>query len=266
MLRKEVIGDATLYLGDCLEILPMLPKVDLILADPPYSSGGAYRSDRSQTTDKKYQMSVETTRTYAAFSGDNRDQRSFEKWCGQWMAACLKGAHEGSVIGCFIDWRNVACVIDAMQVGGWVYRGLVPWHKGEDQRPRKGWFRSNVEYVVLGSMGPLLTGHLAEGLCADGVVYCRNNGAEKEHQTGKPVELMSQLMDVRPEWQTVLDPFMGSASTGIAAIQKGRKFIGIEMEAAYFDVACRRIEQAYKQRPLFEAEPAPQPVQMGIEA
>lgn len=239
MSRVEVIGDAVLHLGDCMDILPTLPKVDLILADPPYSSGGAYRSDRSQPTDKKYQMSEETNRTYAAFSGDNRDQRSFEKWCAQWMSLTLKGAREGSVLGCFIDWRNLACVIDAIQVGGWVYRGCVPWHKGEDQRPRKGWFRTNVEYVVLGSMGPMLTGHMAEGMCADGLVYCRVNGAEKEHQTGKPIELMAQLMDVRPDWQTVLDPFMGSGTTGIAAIQKGKKFIGIEMEPAYFDIACR---------------------------
>lgn len=249
---KVVIGNATLYHGDCLEILPTLSRVDLILADPPYSSGGAYRSDRSQPTDKKYQLSVETNRTYAAFSGDNRDQRSFEKWCERWMSACLKTVREGSVLGCFIDWRNIACVIDAIQVGGWVYRGCVPWHKGEDQRPRKGWFRSNVEYVIFGSAGPMLTGHTAEGLCADGIVFCRVNGAEKEHQTGKPVDLMAQLLDVRPEWRTVLDPFMGSGTTGVAALQKaGRSFIGIELEKEYFDIACERIENAQRQARLF---------------
>jgi len=258
--RVEVIGDCTLYLGDCLEILPTLGKVDLILADPPYSSGGAFRSDRSQPTDKKYQHSAETNRTYATFSGDNRDQRSFEKWCYSWMSACLRLVDEGGVLGCFIDWRNLSCVIDAIQVSGWVYRGCVPWHKGDDQRPRKGWFRSNVEYVVLGSVGPLLTGHEAEGLCADGVVYCRINGTEKLHQTGKPVTLMAQLMDVRPEWQTVLDPFMGSASTGVAAVQMGRAFVGVEAEEHYFDIACRRIEEAYRQPRLF-AEPQPKPKQ-----
>ena len=77
----------------------------------------------------------------------------------------------------------------------------------------------------------------------------------KLHIAGKPVELMSQLMDVRPEWKIVLDPFMGSASTGLAALQKGRKFIGIEMEPTYFDIACRRIEQAHAQGQLFDPQP-----------
>jgi site-specific DNA-methyltransferase (adenine-specific) len=245
------IGRATLYLGDAREILPTLSGVDLILADPPYSSGGAYRSDRSQPTDAKYQHTAETNRNYATFSGDNRDQRSFEKWCCDWMNLCRKASRDGAVLGSFIDWRNLACTIDAIQMAGWVYRGCVPWHKGDDQRPRKGWFRANVEYVVFGSLGPMLTGHMAEGLCADGVVYCRVNGAEKLHQTGKPVELMKSLMAVRPEWETVLDPFMGSASTGVAAVEAGKQFIGIEIEPHYFDIACKRIEDAQRQGDFF---------------
>jgi site-specific DNA-methyltransferase (adenine-specific) len=258
LTRTEQIAEGvTLYLGDCREILPTLGKVDLILTDPPYSSGGAYRSDRSQPTNAKYQMTEETIRSYAAFSGDNRDQRSFEKWCSDWMASCLSVANDGCVLGCFIDWRNIACVIDAIQIGGWVYRGCVPWHKGDDQRPRKGWFRANVEYVVFGSCGPLLTGHLADGVCADGMVYCRINGAEKEHQTGKPVGLMADLMSVRPEWNVILDPFMGSGTTGVAAVKLGRKFTGIEIEPTYFDIACKRIEAATKQQDLFIEKPKP---------
>jgi len=241
-MEKVTIEKADLYCGDCLDVFPLVGGVDLILTDPPYSSGGAYRSDRTQTTDKKYQHTAETTRSYATFSGDNRDQRSFEKWCAEWMRGCLDITNEGGVIGAFIDWRNIASVIDAMQVAGWVYRGVVPWHKGEDQRPRKGWFRANVEYVVLGSAGPMLTGHKADGLCADGVVYCRINGNEKLHQTGKPIDLMTYLMQVRGDWDVVFDPFMGSGTTGVAALNLGKKFIGVEKEKHYFDVACSRIK------------------------
>lgn len=250
-MKVEKIGNATLYLGDALDILPKLPKVDLILTDPPYSSGGAFRSDRSQPTDKKYQHTAETLRTYAAFSGDNRDQRSFEKWCAEWMRHCLDKVNEGGALGCFIDWRNLASVIDAIQVAGWVYRGCVPWHKGFDQRPRKGWFRANVEYVVWGSVGVMLTGHKAEGECADGVVYCRVNGIEKEHQTQKPVEVMTALMGVRPEWQTILDPFMGAGTTGVACLDLNKTFIGIEKEPHYFDIACERIAATQAQQRLF---------------
>lgn len=66
--------------------------------------------------------------------------------------------------------------------------------------------------------------------------------------------------------ETIFDPYMGSGSTGVAAVLEGRKFIGCEIETRYFDIARRRIEQAYKQRPLFEAEPPSKPVQLGLEA
>ena len=236
-------ANVTIYHADCLDVLPRLEKVQLILTDPPYSSGGAFRSDRSQSTDSKYQHTAETSRSYATFSGDNRDQRSFEKWCADWMRQCLNLVDEGGALGCFIDWRNLACVIDAVQVAGWVYRGCVPWHKGWDQRPRKGWFRANVEYVIWGSAGVMLTGHKAEGLCADGVVYHRINGIEKEHQTQKPVEVLADLMRVRPEWQTVLDPFMGSGTTLVAAKQCGKRAIGIDVSEQNCEIAARRCAQ-----------------------
>lgn len=249
-MRKEVIGDCTLYHGDCLEILPTLEHVDAVVTDPPYSSGGAFRADRTQATDKKYQLDVETTRSYATFSGDNRDQRSFEKWCVYWMSQCLRLTNDGSALACFIDWRNLSSVIDAIQIAGWVYRGCVPWHKGEDQRPRKGWFRSNVEYVVWGSAGVLLTGHLAEGKCEDGVIYCRIDHDDKHHQTGKPVELIERLVDVRPSFRTILDPFMGSGTTGVACYNTHRHFIGIEIDESHFNIACERIANAQRQARL----------------
>jgi len=69
----------------------------------------------------------------------------------------------------------------------------------------------------------MLTGHKAEGECADGVIYHRVNGIEKEHQTQKPVEVMADLMRVRPEWETVLDPFCGTGTTLLAAMRLGRQ-------------------------------------------
>jgi site-specific DNA-methyltransferase (adenine-specific) len=264
MAEKVVIGNAELWHGDCLDVLPHVGRCDLVLTDPPYSSGGAFRADRSQPTDKKYQHQAETQRTYAAFSGDNRDQRSFEKWCAEWMRQCLDIVGDGGALGCFIDWRNLSSVIDAVQVAGWVYRGCVPWHKGWDQRPRKGWFRANVEYVVWGSVGVMLTGHKAEGACADGVVYVRVNGIEKEHQTQKPIELMADLLGVRPEWKTVLDPFMGAGTTGVACAKLGKRFIGIERERHYFDIACQRIREAHESGEFLDAEPPRECVQEGL--
>lgn len=233
----------TIYHGDCREVLPRLSGVDAIITDPPYSSGGLYRSDRAAPTQSKYQLSHETNRSYEAFAGDNRDQRSFEKWVDSWAAQCLALAPSGGGLGVFIDWRNVACVIDAIQVAGWVYRGLTPWHKGADLRPNKGWFRRNIEFIVWGSAGPLLTGPSAEGECWDGMFVARVNDGNKQHQTGKPEELLRQMLSVRPEWQVYLDPFMGSGTTLVAARELGRRAIGIEIEERYCEIAAKRLAQ-----------------------
>jgi site-specific DNA-methyltransferase (adenine-specific) len=229
----------TLYHGDCREILPTLDRIDAVVTDPPYSSGGMYRADRAASTTSKYQLTHETTRSYAAFAGDNRDQRSFEKWVDSWASECLRLTGDGGGIGIFIDWRNVACVIDAIQVAGWVYRGLTPWHKGTDLN--KGWFRRNIEFIVWGSAGPLLTGPAAEGECWDGMFVARVNDGDKQHQTGKPVDLMEQMLSVRPEWNTYLDPFAGSGSTLMAARRAGKRAIGIELSEEYCEVAARRL-------------------------
>jgi DNA modification methylase len=87
-----------------------------------------------------------------------------------------------------------------------------------------------------------------------------NMDGGKQHPTQKPVQLMQWCLGFLPNAQTILDPYMGSASTGVACVNLGRRFIGIELDPDYFDIACRRIEEAYKQPRLFE-EPAPKPVQ-----
>lgn len=253
-MRVETIGDATLLLGDCRELIEGVGAVDCVLTDPPYSSGGAHRSDRNVPTNQKYQMTG-TDREYPDFSGDSRDQRSLTLWCSDWMAQCYRVVRRGGVMFCFIDWRNLPCIIDAVQVGGWVYRGIIPWDKTEAARPQKGWFRAQCEYIITATAGPLVQGADADGICQAGYIRLGVVPSEKEHTTGKPVELISELLRTSPDWQTVLDPFMGSGTTGVACARLGRRFIGIEIEERYFSIACRRIEEAYRQRDLFISAP-----------
>jgi site-specific DNA-methyltransferase (adenine-specific) len=144
---------------------------------------------------------------------------------------------------CFIDWRNLPCVIDAVQVGGWVYRGLAIWDKTEGTRPNKGWFRAQSEFIVLASAGPLLTGADAEGECQPGIFRHPTAGARKQHITEKPVELMRNLIATRPDWGSILDPFMGSGTTLRAAKDLGRKVVGIELEERYCEIAAKRLAQ-----------------------
>ncbi len=114
----------TLHKGDSLRVLTELPSdsVDAVITDPPYSSGGMYRGDRMQSTGDKY-ICTDVKLSRADFAGDTRDARSFGYWCSLWLAESLRVAKEGSPIVLFCDWRQLPMVTDAIQAGGWLWRG-----------------------------------------------------------------------------------------------------------------------------------------------
>jgi site-specific DNA-methyltransferase (adenine-specific) len=257
-MRVEQIGDATLYLGDCREILPTLGGVDAVVTDPPYSSGGIFRSDRTRSTADKYIGGgyVDEVAAYSRpeFSGDNMDQRSFVLWAELWLSKAISITNKGGICCLFTDWRQLPATSDALQCGGWTWRGIAVWDKTEAARPQKGWFRNQCEYVVWGSSGPMSQ----TGDCLPGVFRQSVASEGKEHIAGKPVGVLSEIVAIAPAGSLVLDPFMGSGTTGVACARLGRRFIGIEIEPKYFDIALRRIEQAQRQKDLFVHAPVPE--------
>ena len=249
-MREERIGDCRLILGDCLEVLPTLGPVDAVFADPPYSSGGQFRGDRMGATSTKYQ-SPEHRGLYTEFSGDNRDQRGYAYWSTMWLSRSREKSRTGGLLICFTDWRQLPTTTDAVQAGGWVWRGVAAWDKTEAARPQKGRYRNQCEYVVWGTNGPADD----VGPCAPGVFRYSVAGEEKHHIAGKPVNLYTDLLSICGE--TVLDPFMGSGTTLVACAKLGRKGIGIEIDPGYFDIACKRVEEAYRQPDFFVEPPKP---------
>jgi site-specific DNA-methyltransferase (adenine-specific) len=247
---QQIIGDCTLYLGDCRDVLSTLGDVDAIVTDPPYSSGGTFRSDRTRTTGAKYigggYVDVETAYKRPEFSGDNKDQRSFLIWSEGWMRDCFKVCRDGAVLCVFTDWRQLPTTSDAIQCAGWTWRGIFPWDKTEAAPPQRGWFRNQCEYVLWASSGVIP----AKGDCLPGLFRQSVAAEGKEHIAGKPVALMKTLLRITPSGSKILDPFMGSGTTGVACAKLGRKFIGIEIEPEYFDIACKRIEDAYREPEL----------------
>jgi site-specific DNA-methyltransferase (adenine-specific) len=254
------VAEAVLHHGDCLAVLPTLAdgSVDCILTDPPYSSGGAFRGDRLMATTEKCTgwsrnpdgSSRPPTRSSPAFTGDTRDQRGYAYWCAMWLSECRRITRAGGMLLMFTDWRQLPTTTDAIQAGGWVWRGIVVWDKGIG-RPNKGRFRNHVEYVVWGSNGPI-DGEENPIYPSSIFRHAPPPPGERQHLTEKPVELLVDLLAICPPGGTVLDPFMGSGTTGVACIQTGRRFIGIELDSAYFAVAKRRIEEADGKGGLFE--------------
>lgn len=228
----------TIWHGDAFDVLPTLSGIGAVVTDPPYSSGGAYRGDRANSTTAKYVRS-DTLAYRPEFAGDNRDQRSFAAWASLWLNAARNASEPGAVLASFIDWRQLPTLTDAVQVGGWTWRGIAVWDKGAG-RPREGGFRNSAEYVVWGTSGPLVT-HDAYpvGVFRSSIVH----SDEKEHIAQKPLDVMKWVLGLARPGSLVLDPFMGSGSTLAAAKSLGMKAIGIEVDERYCEVAANRLRQ-----------------------
>jgi DNA modification methylase len=233
MSRVERIGDATLYLGDCLEILPTLPKVDAVITDPPYGLNVAVNKSNEVIVGDE-----STAIRDAVFAAVRADAGV---WFGSPKCPKPSGVH-------------ITLVWDK---GSHVGMGdlAFPWKLTHEEiyitGDKSKWVGKRQESVL---RDPALFQNLPAANIA--------RGEQLQHPTQKPVALMVRIM-LKLDASVILDPFMGSGTTGVACAQMGRKFIGIEREPKYFDIACRRIEDAYRQAPLIPHEP-PKPEQHGL--
>jgi site-specific DNA-methyltransferase (adenine-specific) len=237
----------TIYHGEALNIVSQLEQFDLaaVVADPPYSSGGMFRSDRSKPADEKYRgwshSPDETrppTKEYGSFSGDSRDQRSYLSWSAMWLSHLWRTAKPTAQAFICTDWRQLPTTTDAVQAGGWTWRGICVWDKGVG-RPMRGRFRNHLEYIVWASHGEMPE---AEDIYPSTLLRHALPITEREHVTQKPVSLIKELLTVAPAG-AVLDPFMGSGTTLVAAKSSGRRAIGIEIEERYCEIAAKRLSQ-----------------------
>ncbi len=234
-------GGVTIYHGDALEVIPNLSPFDAIVTDPPYSSGGLHRSDRMSSTVAKYVQSG-TAAPRHEFSGDNRDQRAYLAWVSLWMAAALMRAKPGAVACIFTDWRQLPTTTDAVQCGGWVWRGIAVWDKTLKARPMAGAFTAQSEFVVWATAGERIARQL--GYQIPGVFSIpAPDTAEREHITQKPLDLMRWALQPVAPGGIVVDPFCGSGTTLVAAKDTGRRAVGIEMDERSCEVAARRLSQ-----------------------
>ena len=229
----------SLYRGDALAVLSVLSdnSVDAILTDPPYSSGGVTLGARQANPAQKYQSSG-TKRQYPPMLGDAKDQRSWTMWCTLWLGECWRIARDGAPLMVFTDWRQLPALSDAVQAAGWSWRGIIAWDK-RSARPQIGRFRQQCEYVLFATKGRFIPHTRA---CLPGVYDYPVIAAKKVHLTSKPAELIEDLLAVTAPQASVFDPFMGGGSVGEACIRTGRRYIGMELSAEYFEISRARLE------------------------
>jgi site-specific DNA-methyltransferase (adenine-specific) len=210
-LKIETIGNATLYLGDCREILPTLPPFDAILTDPPY--GIAYVPYHDHAVD------------HPPIAGDD---------------TVFLPSHLTDFDCQIILWgaNNYASLLPR---GGWLC-----WDKRTNEAADKI-LGSPFELAWINDAKRYKIARIMHG----GAKNADGEGFKREHPTQKPIRLMEWCIGQLKGAQTIVDPYMGSGTTGVACANLGRKFVGIEIEPKYFDIACKRIEAAYAQGRLF---------------
>jgi hypothetical protein len=227
MSRIETIAEGvTLYLGDCRDILPTLGKVDAVVTDPPYGIGEHGGRIRSRKSTKN-----PTAQPNGGWDNETPDEAVFEMmrahsnnqiiWGGNYFADKLPPSKG------WLYWQKL--------MGGDFSDGEIAWTNRD---------RALREFTFCPKGGDI-TSRFKRAL---------------EHPTQKPVEVMKWCIGFLPEARLILDPFMGSGSTGVAAVRMGRSFIGIEIDPVYFDVSCRRILEATKQPDMFIEVPKPERV------
>jgi site-specific DNA-methyltransferase (adenine-specific) len=237
MSRVETIGRATLYLGDCLEVMASPPPVDHTLSDPPYEDELHAAIGRIRRSDGREMVQD------LGFEGINASRSQ--------VAAEVVRLTKGWAI-LFTLAEGVRAWRDELQAANAKYDTCLAWVKPDStprmngQGPARGF-----ECAVTAWCGPGYRSWNRGG--KRGVYTHLVNNPERtgQHPTEKPRRLMSELVaDFTQPGQTILDPFMGSGTTGVSALMASRSFIGIERDPKYFEIACQRLEDSLRQQPL----------------
>lgn len=224
---------------DCIKYMHSLPEgcFDLIVTDPPYSSGGLHATTRKQPPSRKY-LGNDCRRPVHDFAHDNKDQRSWTRWCVDWLTESRRVLKPGGLVCVFIDWRQLPALTDAIQMAGYLWQGVAVWDKTVGGcRPRNGGMRQQAEFIVWASHGPLR----ASGTYLPGVFHGRKP-TDTFHITAKPVPIMAELCQLAGQHGHVFDPFAGGGAVLKAARQLGISATGCEIEPEIYLQALADLE------------------------
>ena len=217
MAEPVVIGNATLYLGDCREILPTLPKVDAVITDPPYGILNLAGAGSTPAVRKSPRQQGSGTLKNRLLN------RSDVRW---------DVAPDADTLALLLRAAPVQVIWGGNYFPLPPTRAVLVWDK---EQPWENFSQVEMAWTNLNRPAAIFRESATRGT------------PDKEHPTQKPLSLMQWCVSFVKDAQSVVDPFMGSGTTGVACMHLGRSFIGIEREPKYFDIACRRIEDAQRQ-------------------
>lgn len=232
--RVETLAEGVeLHLGDCRDVLPTLGRFDLCLTDPPYGIG----ADKNLRANKKHGAAAAPSKDYGVGHWDSSPPDAD-------LIAQIVSKAEFSIL-----W-------------GGNYFGMPPspcWLVWDKENGTNGYADCELAWTNIPQAVRRIKWRWAGMLQQD-----MRNKEDRVHPTQKALEVMRWSIEQSPKSESILDVFMGSGTTGVAAVKMGRKFTGIEIDPGYFDIACKRIEQALRQPDFFVEQPAPKAEQLSI--
>jgi len=221
-MRQEIIGNCELHLGDCLDVMLTLGKVNAIIADPPYN----FSTSQNGTKHELWTDAVNSSYWFSEVL--KKEINLFDTY--------------GGIIWHFLNWKTFISLQKAVFDNEQKIESILVWDKGWLGTGGQKGLRHTYELVALIS----INGAKLENRGLPDIWKHQNSSKRYFHPAEKPVSLIQKLVQETPG-EIILDPFMGSGTTGVACVQSGRQFIGIEINEKYFDIACRRIEKAAKE-------------------
>lgn len=236
ILKDERIGNQRLILGDCLQVMPTLGRFDAVVTDPPYGIGYVHGgNDRSGIGGGKYA-------TKLASKGIIGDDRPFEP-------APLMEVSDRHVV-----WGGNHFADNLPRSPAWLI-----WDKRAASGHSNDFADCEMAWTNLSFPARMIRHHW------DGMMKASEKGVARVHPTQKPIIVMEWCLGFLPDAKTILDPFMGSGTTLVACQRMGRYGTGIELDPDYFDIACKRVDEAARQPDLLIPATHPQPVQEGFD-
>lgn len=231
------------YLGEAGTVLASLEasSVDCIVTDPPYGTGANTTAGRLAPTHEKYRGSS-THRTLPDFYGDSLLPSVWREMMLRTAEALYRVAMDGAYLLSFSDWRAMTDMLDIYCRAGFHPKGVIVWDKGRCARPVPNGYRAQTEMILWMRKGSAAKRD-GQPVYMDGV-FRIGSPKRLHHIVEKPVELMRGLMAYVQPGMTVLDPFQGSGTTGVAALGLGARYIGIEKSVHYWETANKRLREA----------------------
>jgi len=219
-VRRVQIGDCVLYQGDCLQVMPALGKVDAVVTDPPYGTADAWQGGSKHGWGRQDGLKAKRN----AWDAERPTKEAFD--------------------------QIIALSSDQIIWGGNYFADMLP-----PSMRWLAWDKCQRNFTL----ADFELAWTSQNKAARAFNLSRTQAAldgKDNHATPKPIALMEWCLGFLPNAETILDPFMGSGTTGVACVNLGRKFIGIEMDPDYFDICVKRITDAHRQADLFVAKPA----------